>query len=106
MKTKKIFSGILSSGNRLFTQNLLPGNKTFAKSLVKISSQEFREWNPYRSKAAGAIIRGIKNFPIKAGSKTLYLAISEYPPAQQPPSSLTSLAPAVLSTESKSQNAP
>lgn len=76
MKTKKIFSGIISSGNRLFTQNLLPGNRTFAKSLVKISGKEFREWNPYRSKAAAAILRGIKNFPIKAGSKILYLGIS------------------------------
>jgi fibrillarin-like pre-rRNA processing protein len=76
MKTKEIFPGILSSGGRLFTRNLLPGNKAFAKSLVKISGKEFREWNPYRSKAAAAILRGIRNFPIKEGSRILYLGIS------------------------------
>jgi fibrillarin-like pre-rRNA processing protein len=76
MKTKKIFPGVISSGSRLFTKNLFPGNRTFAKSLVKISGQEFREWNPYRSKAAAAILKGIRNFPIKEGSKILYLGIS------------------------------
>lgn len=76
MKTREAFPGILKSGSRLFTRGLIPGDRAFAKSLVKIRGQEFREWNPYRSKAAAAILRGIRNFPIKKASKVLYLGIS------------------------------
>ena len=82
MKTREPFPGLLRSGtprgagNRLFTRNLIPGNRAFAKSLVKIRGSEYREWNPYRSKAAAAILRGIRNFPIKEDSRLLYLGIS------------------------------
>jgi fibrillarin-like pre-rRNA processing protein len=76
MKTREIFPGILRSGDRLFTRNLVPGNRSFAKSIVRIRGKEFREWNPYRSKPAAAILNGIRNFPMRAGSKILYLGIS------------------------------
>ncbi len=76
MKTSEPFPGILRSGNRLFTRNLVPGNKAFAKSLVRLRGLEYREWDPYRSKAAAAILRGIGNFPINQGSRILYLGIS------------------------------
>jgi fibrillarin-like pre-rRNA processing protein len=76
MKTKEPFPGILRSGDRLFTRSLLPGSKSFAKSLVRIGGEEHREWNPHRSKAAAAILRGIRNFPIRVSSKILYLGIS------------------------------
>lgn len=76
MKTSEKFPGILCSGQRLFTRSLLPGDKSFAKSLVKIKGSEHREWNPYRSKAAAAILMGIRNFPIRKASKILYLGIS------------------------------
>jgi fibrillarin-like pre-rRNA processing protein len=76
MKTTEPFPGILRSGERLFTRNLVPGNRGFAKSLVKLRGSEYREWNPYRSKAAAAILRGIRNFPITQGSRVLYLGIS------------------------------
>ena len=76
MKTTQPFPGILRSGNRLFTRGLVRGSKAFTKSLVRINSEEYREWNPYKSKAAAAILQGIKNFPIKQGIKVLYLGIS------------------------------
>jgi fibrillarin-like pre-rRNA processing protein len=76
MKARKLFPGILCSGRRLFTMNLLPGSRSFAKSLVKIQGREYREWNPYRSKAAAAILKGIRNFPIGPGTRVLYLGIS------------------------------
>jgi fibrillarin-like pre-rRNA processing protein len=40
---------------------------------VKINNEEFRVWDPYRSKLCAAIIKGLKEFPIKKNSKILYL---------------------------------
>jgi fibrillarin-like pre-rRNA processing protein len=76
MRMKERFPGVFSSGQRLFTPGLIPGDRAFAKSLVKAGKEEYREWNPYRSKAAAAILKGIRNFPIAAGTKLLYLGIS------------------------------
>ena len=36
------------------------------------SSSEFREWNPYKSELAAALINGIEIFPIEKNSKVLY----------------------------------
>ncbi len=73
---KQIFTGVWRKSNEIFTDNLLPGDRTFTKQLMKDGKRELREWNPYRSKAAAAIINGLKTFPIKKGTKILYLGIS------------------------------
>lgn len=73
---KQIFTGVWSKGNQIFTDNLLPGDRSFTKQLMKDGKRELREWNPYRSKAAAAIMNGLKTFPIKKGTKILYLGIS------------------------------
>ena len=36
-----------------------------------------REWNPYNSKAAAAMKKGLKDLHIKEGTKILYLGIAE-----------------------------
>ena len=76
MNAREAFPGVLRSGRRLFTRSLLPGSKSFSKSLVRIRGAEYREWDPHRSKAAAAILRGIRNFPVGPGSRVLYLGIS------------------------------
>jgi len=79
MKLSEPFPGVLRSGNRLFTKSLVPGDsgeKAFTKSLVKHKGETLREWDPRRSKAAAALLKGIKNFPIRPKSKILYLGIS------------------------------
>jgi fibrillarin-like pre-rRNA processing protein len=76
MNMKETFPGVLRSGDRLFTKALVRGDRAFTKSLARHKGEEFREWNPYRSKAAAAILNGIKNFPIAARAKILYLGIS------------------------------
>jgi fibrillarin-like pre-rRNA processing protein len=40
------------------------------------NATEYRSWNPTRSKLAAAIIKGLKNLPIKSGTKVLYLGAS------------------------------
>ena len=76
MKMTEPFPGLLRSGNRLFTHGLIPGDRAFTRSLVRQGKEELREWNPYRSKAAAALLNGIRSFPISRGIKLLYLGIS------------------------------
>lgn len=59
--------------SRLATVNLAPGIRVYGEQLVRIGGREFRIWNPYRSKLAGAILKGVKLVPIKAGTRILYL---------------------------------
>lgn len=70
---KEIFPGLYSIDDRLAVENPVPGFKPFDEEILKTKKGEFRIWNPYRSKAAAAIVRGIKDFPVKGGSKILYL---------------------------------
>ncbi len=58
---------------RLATPNLTPGRKVYGEQLIQWEGVEYRVWNPYRSKLAAAILNGLKNMPIRPGSKVLYL---------------------------------
>ena len=70
---KEVFPNIFSIDGRLAVENPNPGYKPFDEDILKTGKKEFRIWNPYRSKAAAAIVRGIREFPIVEGSKVLYL---------------------------------
>jgi len=58
------------------TKNLIPGERSLTEQLVKIGGTEYRVWDHWKSKAAAAIRKGLKNFPIKDGSKILYLGLA------------------------------
>jgi fibrillarin-like pre-rRNA processing protein len=73
---KEIFPRIFLEDHRLLIENPYPGFKPFDEDLLNIDKKEFRDWNPQRSKAAAAIIRGLNEFPIEEGSKILYLGIA------------------------------
>jgi fibrillarin-like pre-rRNA processing protein len=45
----------------------------YGEKLVDYEGNEFRVWNPYRSKLASAIMCGLKELPIMRDSKVLYL---------------------------------
>ncbi|MBN2331420.1 MAG: fibrillarin-like rRNA/tRNA 2'-O-methyltransferase, partial [Candidatus Aenigmarchaeota archaeon] len=60
-------------GKQLFTKGLVKGDVTYSKGLMSMGADEFREWDPNKSKPAAAIMRGIREFPLEAGSKVLYL---------------------------------
>ena len=76
MKTKQIFDEIYQIGKNIATINILPGIKVYGEKLIKIDNIEYRIWNPTRSKACAAILNGIKELPVKKGSKILYLGAS------------------------------
>jgi fibrillarin-like pre-rRNA processing protein len=72
------FSGIYcitfeDGSERLATQNLVPGRGVYGERLVKHGDAEYRTWDPYRSKLAAAILKGLATVPIQPGHKVLYL---------------------------------
>ena len=70
--TKSKFDGIFWIENdkkKIATVNLIPGFAPFKEKLI----DKYRRWDEYRSKWAAAIMRGIKEFPLKKGDKVLYL---------------------------------
>ncbi len=67
---------ILDGKKQLATRNLVPGQKVYDEVIKHIKGVEYRIWNPYRSKLAAALHKGLKAFPFKSGSKILYLGIA------------------------------
>jgi len=45
----------------------------YGETLVKDSNNEYRTWDPHRSKLAAAILRNLDSLPIQAGKSVLYL---------------------------------
>ncbi|ADT84277.1 fibrillarin-like rRNA/tRNA 2'-O-methyltransferase [Thermococcus barophilus] len=82
MKIKKHkFPGVYvfideDGSEKIATKNLVPGQKVYGERIVKWEGEEYRIWNPRRSKLAAAIMNGLKNFPIKPGVSVLYLGIA------------------------------
>ena len=58
------------------TLNLVPGNNVYGEKLVKYDGEEYRLWDPFRSKLAGSLKKGLKKMPIQNGTKVLYLGAS------------------------------
>ncbi len=72
----QLFPGVWKKDDKIITRNLVPGDKTYTKNIFSIKGTEYREWNPFKSKACAAIALGLKNFPLKSGLKILYLGVS------------------------------
>jgi fibrillarin-like pre-rRNA processing protein len=73
MKIEEKFEGIFFIDRRLATRNLVKNFKVHGERLVEIEGVQYRYWDPYRSKLAAAVIKGMKQMPIKEGCKVLYL---------------------------------
>ncbi len=69
-----IYVATLEEGlQRLATKNFATGRTVYGERLVKSKGVEYRIWDPYRSKLAAAILKGLKAVPIQPGNKVLYL---------------------------------
>lgn len=77
MKRREVFQGVYEvedeEGRHIATLSLAPGTLVYGEKVIKIGGEEYRVWNPYRSKIAAAIVKGLKNFFIKPGWRILYL---------------------------------
>jgi len=69
-----IYQAVQENGTRrLATKNLTPGRNVYGERLIKYKGEEYRVCDPFRSKLAAAILKGLKNVPIKPSHKVLYL---------------------------------
>ena len=61
---------------KLYSKNLVPGNKVYGEKLITFQGEEYREWDPYRSKLAAMILENpLVNF-LSSDLKCLYLGAS------------------------------
>jgi fibrillarin-like pre-rRNA processing protein len=58
---------------RLATRNLTPRKDVYGERLIRSDGAEYRLWDPFRSKLAAAILKGLNIVPIKPGHQVLYL---------------------------------
>lgn len=69
---KLISTNIFSENNKLYT--LTNDKKSiYGEKIIKKDNQFYREWNPFRSKIAAALMRKLKKLNIKENSNILYL---------------------------------
>jgi fibrillarin-like pre-rRNA processing protein len=61
---------------QLATLNLVEGNTVYGERLVRYKGDEYRIWDAFRSKLAGAMKKGLKDLPVKNAMKVLYLGAS------------------------------
>jgi fibrillarin-like pre-rRNA processing protein len=60
----------------LLTRNLTPGKRVYNEELVLRDGVEYRTWDPFRSKLAAAILKGLRDDLVTDGKKVLYLGVS------------------------------
>jgi len=73
---KGVYIVELSDGSlRIATKNIVPGQRVYGERLFRYEDVEYREWNPYRSKLGGALLKGLVEFPVREGDRILYLGI-------------------------------
>jgi fibrillarin-like pre-rRNA processing protein len=65
--------GIFTDGEFLLTKNMVPKKAVYGEELVEYEGEEYRKWNPKRSKACAMLKKGSRAFPLKEDSKVLYL---------------------------------
>jgi len=63
-------------GKRIFTKNIFPGRTHFMERTMRDAGDEYREFDPTRSKLAAMIMKGSTNIGIRKNDKILYLGAS------------------------------
>lgn len=58
------------------TKNLAKGNTVYGERVITEKKQEFRIWDPYRSKLSAALVRGLEAYGFEPDKTVLYLGAS------------------------------
>lgn len=74
---REIFHNAFREGKRIYTVSLDPGQRVYGEKLIRHNGAELREWDPFRSKLAAAILNNMKTKPLKADSNVLYLGAAQ-----------------------------
>ena len=74
------YSNVYMSGPphnlKLYSKNLVPGNKVYGEKLITFKGEEYREWDPYRSKLAAMVLEKPSVDFLSSELKCLYLGAS------------------------------
>ncbi|MEK6953476.1 MAG: fibrillarin-like rRNA/tRNA 2'-O-methyltransferase [Candidatus Micrarchaeota archaeon] len=70
---QQIFPGVYRINGKLCTVSTLKGFKVHDEDIIKAEGKEFRDWDPFHSKLAAAISRGLKAWPFRDNASVLYL---------------------------------
>lgn len=73
IKKDKRVDGLYWFRNKPCTKNLARHKSVYGERLIKEGKDEFRVWDPTRSKLGAAIMKGVTDFGLKSNSKVLYL---------------------------------
>ena len=80
IRTHPKYSNVYISGPphnlKLYSKNLVPGNKVYGEKLITFKGEEYREWDPYRSKLAAMILEKPSVDFLSSELKCLYLGAS------------------------------
>jgi len=76
MNARQIFPGVYKLERDVATVNSTPGYRVYSEKLVQDKKREYRIWDPFRSKIAAALLKGLKTFPVTPKSNVLYLGAS------------------------------
>jgi fibrillarin-like pre-rRNA processing protein len=76
MAIEEKFPGIFVLNDHLATLNLKAGVRVYSEKLVEFEGNEYRLWDPRRSKLAAALLNGLATFNLENDSKILYLGAS------------------------------
>lgn len=63
---------VSDDSKRLITKNLVPGKKVYNENLIDIKNEEYRIWDPFRSKLAALLFKG-SSISLKRNNTVLYL---------------------------------
>jgi fibrillarin-like pre-rRNA processing protein len=55
-KYSNVYISGLPQNPKLYSKNLVPGNKVYGEKLITFKGDEYREWDPFRSKLAAMIL--------------------------------------------------
>ncbi|PIZ52137.1 fibrillin [Candidatus Woesearchaeota archaeon CG_4_10_14_0_2_um_filter_33_13] len=75
MKEHKLFE-IYEDRKRIYTKSILPGKTHFEERTTRDGKEEYREFDPTRSKLAATITKGCTNIGLRKGDVVLYLGAS------------------------------
>ena len=72
----QIFEIYQDRRGNIYTRSLVPGKAPFDEKIIKEGKEEYREFDPTRSKLAAAIKKGCTNLGIRKNDVVLYLGSS------------------------------
>jgi fibrillarin-like pre-rRNA processing protein len=80
MNLDQLFPGVFKihteTETLLATLNNRPGQAVYGETLIDLDGRQYRSWNPFRSKLAAAIMKGLRNMRVSPVDRVLYLGVA------------------------------